>query len=315
MAPSRVVVRTVLVDALAIVLGVAFYFGVRGQTAGSPETALRHAADVLAVEQALGLDIERGVQSAFIAQESLTTLANWIYIWGHWPVIVATLVWLAVHHRPVFRRLRDAMLVSGLLGLCVYTTYPVAPPRLTNMGMIDTIADQSGAYRVLQPPAFVNQYAAMPSLHVGWDLLVGLALIAAASTLAVRAVGAVMPALMAAATILTANHYVLDVLAGAALGLLGWVVAARLERRRAYRAQPPPAVQPPPRVQPPPAVQPQPRVQPPEARRRATGQSVPPQRRAGDLLPVPRHADNALWRAAGLRDGYEGAADRRCGRR
>ena len=303
MAPSRVVVRTVLVDALAVVLGVAFYFGVRGQTAGSPETALRHAADVLAVEQALGLDIERGVQSAFIAQESLTTLANWIYIWGHWPVIVATLVWLAVHHRPVFRRLRDAMLVSGLLGLCVYTTYPVAPPRLTNMGMIDTIADQSGAYRVLQPPAFVNQYAAMPSLHVGWDLLVGLALIAASSTLAVRAVGAVMPALMAAATILTANHYVLDVLAGAALGLLGWVVAARLERRRAYRAQPPPAVQPPPRVQ------------PPEERRRATGQSVPPQRRAGDLLPVPRHEDNALRRAARLRDGYEGAADRRCGRR
>ena len=303
MAPSRVVVRTVLVDALAVVLGVAFYFGVRGQTAGSPETALRHAADVLAVEQALGLDIERGVQSAFIAQESLTTLANWIYIWGHWPVIVATLVWLAVHHRPVFRRLRDAMLVSGLLGLCVYTTYPVAPPRLTNMGMIDTIADQSGAYRVLQPPAFVNQYAAMPSLHVGWDLLVGLALIAAASTLAVRAVGAVMPVLMAAATILTANHYVLDVLAGAALGLLGWVVAARLERRRAYRAQPPPAVQP------------QPRVQPPEARRRATGQSVPPQRRAGDLPPVPRHEDNALRRAAGLRDAYEGAADRRCGRR
>ena len=311
MAPSRVVVRTVLVDALAVVLGVAFYFGVRGQTAGSPETALRHAADVLAVEQALGLDIERGVQSAFIAQESLTTLANWIYIWGHWPVIIATLVWLAVHHRPVFRRLRDAMLVSGLLGLCVYTTYPVAPPRLADMGMIDTVANQSGAYRVLQPPAFVNQYAAMPSLHVGWDLLVGLALVAAASTLTVRAVGAVMPALMAAATVLTANHYVLDVLAGAALGLLGWVVAARLERRRVRRAQPPAEVPPPlPEVPPLPELPP-----PPEARRRATEQSVPRQRRAGDLLPAPRHEDRAIGRAAGLHDAYEGAADRRCGRR
>ena len=321
MAPSRVVVRTVLIDALAVALGVAFYFGVRGQTAGSPETALRHAADILALERALGLDVERGVQSAFIAQESLTTLANWIYIWGHWPVIVATLVWLAAYHRPVFRRLRDAMLVSGLLGLCVYTTYPVAPPRLADMGMIDTVADQSGAYRVLQPPAFVNQYAAMPSLHVGWDLLVGLALVAAASTFAVRAFGAAMPALMAVATVLTANHYVLDVLAGAALGLLGWVVAAWLERRRARRAKPPsPAVQRPmPAVQPPPpAVQPPlPAVQPPlpAARRRATGQSVPPQRRAGDLLPAPRHEDDVLRRGGELRDAYEGAADRRCGRR
>ena len=237
MGLPRAVVRTVLLDAAAVALGVGFYFGVRGQTAGSPEVAMRHAADVLALEQALGLDVERGLQSALIAQESLTTFANWIYIWGHWPVIVATLVWLAVSHRAVFRQLRDAMLVSGLLGLCVYTTYPVAPPRLVaGMGMVDTVADQSGAYRVLQPPAFVNQYAAMPSLHVGWDLLVGLAVVAAAGALAVRAIGVAMPIAMAAATVLTANHYVLDVLAGAALGLLGWFVAVRLEHRRRCRA-------------------------------------------------------------------------------
>ena len=214
-------------------LAVGFYFGVRGLTAGSPATAVRHAADVLALEAQLGLDVEHGLQAALLHQESLTTLANWVYIWGHWPVIVATLVWLAMHHRPVFRQLRDAMLVSGLLGLCVYTTYPVAPPRLAGMDMVDTVAEQSGAYRVLQPPAFVNQYAAMPSLHVGWDLLVGLAVVAAAGTLAVRALGAAMPLLMAGAVVLTANHYVLDVVAGAALGLVGWGVARRLEARRA----------------------------------------------------------------------------------
>ena len=232
MGARRALVRTVLCDAVAVVLGVVVYFGVRGQTAGSPETAVRHAGDLLAVEARLGLDIERGLQAALLQQESLTTAANWVYIWGHWPVIAVVLLWLALHHRAVFRRLRDAMLVSGLLGLCVYTTYPVAPPRLAGMGLVDTVADQSGAYRVLQPPAFVNQYAAMPSLHVGWDLLVGLAVLAAASTLPVRALGAAMPLLMAGAVVLTANHYVLDVVAGAALGLLGWEVARRLERRR-----------------------------------------------------------------------------------
>jgi len=86
---------------------------------------------------------------------------------------------------------------------------------------------------VLQPPALVNQYAAMPSLHVGWDLLVGLAVLAAASTWTMRSLGAAMPVLMAVATVLTANHYVLDVLVGAGFGLVGWGVAGRLERRRA----------------------------------------------------------------------------------
>jgi membrane-associated phospholipid phosphatase len=128
------------------------------------------------------------------------------------------------------------MVASGLMGLCVYTTYPVAPPRLAGLGFVDTISEQSSSYRVLQPPAFVNQYAAMPSLHVGWDLLVGLALVAAAGSVALRTVGRLMPVVMAAATVLTANHYVLDVLVGAAFGLAGWVVALWLERRRDARA-------------------------------------------------------------------------------
>ena len=127
------------------------------------------------------------------------------------------------------------MVVSGLMGLCVYTTYPVAPPRLSGLGMIDTVTQQSQAYRVLQPPAFVNQYAAMPSLHVGWDLLVGLALLAASTSLAVRALGVAMPLAMAVATVVTANHYVLDVLVGALFGLTGWVAALHLGRRRDRR--------------------------------------------------------------------------------
>jgi len=121
----------------------------------------------------------------------------------------------------------------------------------------------------------------------------------------VRAIGAVMPALMAAATVLTANHYVLDVLAGAALGLLGWVVAGWLERRRVRRAQPPPEVAPS-------LTEVAPSLS--EVAPSLSEQGVPPRRRAGDLLPAVRHEDNALRRAAGLRDACERAADRRCGR-
>lgn len=228
--------RALLLDAAVILTGIGAYFGTRGLTEGSRITAVNHAQDILRVERALGLDLERGAQSAVASLPAVTTFANWIYIWGHWPALAAAFLWLASKHRSVFRRLRDAMMLSGLAGLSVYTTYPVAPPRLAGLGLIDTVSEQSHAYRVLQPPAFVNQYAAMPSLHVGWDLLLGLALVAAASGWLLRTVGRVMPAAMAAATVLTANHYLVDVMAGASLGLLGWLAAGRLEARRQQRS-------------------------------------------------------------------------------
>ena len=231
----RGVARLVAVDLLVVATGVGTYFGVRGLTAGDAAAAREHAHDVLAVEKTLGLDVEAGVQDLLVDVEGVTTVANWVYIWGHWPVIAVTLLWLAVTNRTVFLRLRNAMVASGVMGLCVYTTYPVAPPRLAGMGFVDTITEQSRSYRVLQPPAFVNQYAAMPSLHVGWDLVVGMALVAAAGGLLLRTVGRVMPVLMGVATVITANHYVLDVLIGAAFGLAGWAVALRLERRREAR--------------------------------------------------------------------------------
>jgi membrane-associated phospholipid phosphatase len=110
----------------------------------------------------------------------------------------------------------------------------VAPPRLFDLGLVDTVTESSEAYRSLQPPALVNQYAAMPSLHAGWDLLVGLAILGAAATVGFKAVGVLMPVLMMWAVVATANHFVLDVVAGLALALIGHAVALHLERRRAH---------------------------------------------------------------------------------
>ena len=224
-------------DAAVIAAGVTAYFGVRGATEGSTAAAVDHARDVLRLESAVGLDLERRVQALVVDLPAVTTVGNWIYIWGHWPAIAAALLWLAGTNRSVFRRMRDAMAVSGAAGLCVYVTYPVAPPRLAGIGMVDTVSTQSSAYRVLQPPTFANQYAAMPSLHVGWNLVLGLAVAAAAGGWSLRIIGRSSPALMAAATIVTANHFVLDVIVGAGFGLVGWTVAARLERRRLRRAR------------------------------------------------------------------------------
>jgi membrane-associated phospholipid phosphatase len=228
--------RSMLFEIGVILGGVVTYFGIRGATAGSESVALDHAHDIVALEKALGLYVEAQVQDVVVPSDAMSTFFNWVYIWGHWPLIAVTLLWLFLYHRVIYLRLRNAMLISGGLGLMVYTTYPVAPPRLAGLGMVDTVSERSQAYRVLQPPQFVNQYAAMPSLHVGWDLLVGLAILAAATATWLRLVGAIMPVLMAVATVATANHYILDAVAGVAFALAGLWAALLIERRRARRA-------------------------------------------------------------------------------
>ncbi|HUR13426.1 MAG TPA: phosphatase PAP2 family protein [Mycobacteriales bacterium] len=214
----------------AVLLGVFVYFRVRGLTVADKASAIDHAEDILALERTLQLDHEHRMQVIATSHDWITDAANWVYIWGHWPVIVTVMVWLAIRHRVVFLRLRNAMFVSGGIGLVIFALYPVAPPRLAGQGYIDTVTERSEAYRILQPPAFVNPYAAMPSLHVGWDLLVGIAVATAAGGLLLRTIGCVMPVLMALAVVLTANHYLLDGVAGAALALVGLGVAVWYER-------------------------------------------------------------------------------------
>lgn len=233
-------VRWVVEQVATVLLGVFFYFQVRGLTAASRPIAVAHAHDVLAFEARLGVDIETTVQDPVTDSDTLSTLVNWIYIWGHWPVIAVTMAWLVWRHRDIFLRLRNAMLVSGGIGLIIFVSYPLAPPRLVDPDLVDTVTERSYAYRVLQPPNFVNQYAAMPSLHAGWDLLVGISIATAAGSLVVRVIGCVLPVLMAFAVVATANHYAVDVAAGLVLAMVGYAAAVALEGRRSRRAGPAP---------------------------------------------------------------------------
>ena len=111
-------------------------------------------------------------------------------------MIAAVLGWLAWRRRDAFVIYRNALLISGVVGMVIVGTFPVAPPRLMDLGLLDTVTLHSEAYRVLQPPSFTNQYAAMPSFHVGWDLLAGLALVREGGRSWTRVVGSVLPLLM-----------------------------------------------------------------------------------------------------------------------
>lgn len=224
-------------QALVVLSAVYCYFRVRNLTEGSRAVAVEHAHDLVALERSLGIYVEPELQRPFADSAALGSIANSVYIYGHWPVIAVVMVWTAWKHRAQFLRLRDGMLISGFLGFFVFATWPLAPPRLAGLGLTDTVTERTESYRILQPPQFTNQYAAMPSLHAGWDLLVGMTIVSAAGLLAVRVIGYTLPALMAVAVVVTANHFVLDVVAGVALSLFGYALAAWPARRRARRAE------------------------------------------------------------------------------
>ena len=214
-------------------LGALMYFLVRGLMETQVNLALSHAESLIDIERRLGIFHEPGIQAFVMRWDWLVTLANRVYIFGHWPVIIATLVWLLWKHRDAFALYRSALLISGAIGLVFFVTLPMAPPRfLADQGFIDTVTQGSNAYRVLQPPAFTNQFAAMPSLHVGWNLLIGIAIFRHSSWRIAKVFGVVMPLAMYLATIATANHYFLDGVAGSLMALTGLAIAWRISRAR-----------------------------------------------------------------------------------
>ena len=199
-----------------ILVGALVYFGVRGITEGSPSEAEALAERIFEFEQRIGLDLERGAQALVIDSATLTTLANWVYIWFHWPVIIATLIYLHRKHRSEYFTLRTALFASGLIGMIIFALFPVAPPRLLNEGFVDTVSDLSSSYRVLQPPALVNKYAALPSLHVGWNLLVAISVYRVSTRRILQVLAPLSVLAIVLAVVITGNHWVVDAIAGSA---------------------------------------------------------------------------------------------------
>ena len=219
-------------EAVLIGLAILAYFGIRNLTAGSPDAAFDNAHRIVDLEERLGIAWEDELQGLVIDYGLLVNAVNWAYIWLHWPVILTAAVLLFLVRRDRYVLLRNALFVSGAIGFLFFALVPVAPPRLLDLGLQDTVTEHSYAYRALQPPGLTNQFAAFPSLHSGWNLLVGIVLFLAFTSLWVRAFAVVMPVAMALAVVMTANHFVIDVAAGVVVVLFGLAVALAIERRR-----------------------------------------------------------------------------------
>mgnify|MGYP006277572347 CR=1 FL=1 len=235
--PQRMAQRQGVRDAIrefAIVgLGMLIYFGVRGITQGSREQAFRNARWVANLEQHLHLSWEPWLQQPLVAHGSVATFANWIYIYGHWPVIITALVLLQRYRPERFWLLRTAMFISGVIGFAFFLFAPMAPPRFVDPFIMDTVTQRSSSYRVLQPPQIANLYASMPSLHAGWNMLVGVVVFGATRSVLLRVWSVIFPMLMAWAVVATGNHYIIDVVVGEIVAITGYFAAILLRRRHA----------------------------------------------------------------------------------
>jgi hypothetical protein len=206
------------------------YQFVRGAVGGEAGTAFDNASRLIHIERQLGIFHEAFLQGLILPREWMVDLFNALYIWGHLPVIIVVAVWLYASHRQQYAFYRNAFLLSGLIALIGFTAVPLAPPRyMPEFGFVDTIVD-ARSYYIFQNPKIVNQYAAMPSLHFGWDMLVAVAIAWNTRSRSVRILAACLPLVTLSGVVLTANHYFLDAAAGVVTAACGLGLAYVLRR-------------------------------------------------------------------------------------
>ncbi|MGI8690469.1 MAG: phosphatase PAP2 family protein [Thermomicrobiales bacterium] len=213
-----------LIEFTLVIFVTLAYFLTRGLVRGRESDAVEHASKILRIERALHLDPERAIQHFTLHHEWLLQFANNFYLYAHLPVLIAVAVWLYWWRPWAYPWFRNAFLISALFGLSIYVLLPVAPPRFMP-GFVDTMALYGFNVDGSAAGPLYNPYAAMPSLHVGWSLLAGIGMIAAARSWWLKAAGIALPILMSFAVIMTGNHYLLDVVAGAAVILVSLMLS------------------------------------------------------------------------------------------
>jgi hypothetical protein len=183
--------------------------------------AFDHAGGILRLQQRIGLPSEQQLQALVLSVDPVVQAANAYYAAAHVPVTLLSLLWLLLHRPAAYRRARNALISATAVALVVYLLVPVAPPRML-AGFVDTAAVHGQS--VYGDPAgsvLANQYAALPSLHVGWALLVAVAWVAASRS-RWRWLWLAHPAITVLVVVVTANHFWLDAVAGALVVMVAW---------------------------------------------------------------------------------------------
>jgi hypothetical protein len=252
-ADARALGQPSLVQALGpLIILYVFYTLVRWIVVDRAESVGdRNAERVIHFEQWLGIDIERTLQGWLLPHPSIVLFFNRYYVFAFFPVLIAAAIWGYRAAPDAFHTARRVFAVSLAMALALFALVPLAPPRLLpeSYGYVDTLmlygphyyGDASGAsifnaYGSI--PSMVNEYAAMPSMHVGWSIIAGwLLYIASGRRWWVGMLAAVHVLMMQTVVISTGNHFLIDGIAGALVVLIAWGIVRWYERRTMAHAQ------------------------------------------------------------------------------
>lgn len=226
-----------------VLLGYWLYTLVRNAVPDQVSVAMQHARQVYRLEQALSLDVELAVNLALDRITWLIVGMNYYYAVAHFLMAVGVLVWLYRRHPGHYRPARTIFLTMNAVALIVFYLYPLAPPRLLlGYGYVDTVVRHGtwGSWASGDVAAASNQYAAMPSMHVGWSLFCAAAILLLARRRWVRVLGVLHPMVTLVVIVATANHFVLDAVGGAAALAAGYGIPRLVRSVRRHR-QPGPA--------------------------------------------------------------------------
>jgi PAP2 superfamily len=217
---------------LAAILALyAIYELGRGFGDATLEVARANTARIVELEQSLGVFFEGAVQDWASGIPSLPTFLGLAYVSLHLGATGAAMVWVHRRHRDRFALVRNALVLSTALSLVAYTLFPAAPPRLSGLGFVDTVTAHTHVNLSSDLlGSLYNPFAAVPSMHFGYALLVGFVVATTASNRWVRLVGALYPPFMLFDIVATGNHFVFDAAAGGLVTAVSWWAATRLER-------------------------------------------------------------------------------------
>jgi hypothetical protein len=207
---------------------------VRGLVDGQTAVAFDHARDVVSAERSLGLFFEPGFQDVVLTQTWLRDFANFMYVNSHFMITTTFLIWLYLARNHAFYYVRNMFMIAMGLALVGYLVYPTAPPRLLpEWGFTDSVAEAVGPAVENSSEVLYNPYAAMPSMHVAFALMISIPAMKLVANQTLRYVWATYPAIVTFVVVATGNHFWLDAAIGAGVAAVSAYTAhAALARAR-----------------------------------------------------------------------------------
>ncbi|OIJ98029.1 phosphatase PAP2 family protein [Streptomyces colonosanans] len=215
-------------EILLITVSYWTYSLIRNAVPEQKAAALTHADWLWRLEHHLGIAVEDSVNHALNAATWLIVGMNYYYATLHFVVTLGVLVWLYRSHPGRYTATRLALFATTAVALLGYYLFPLAPPRLmSGGGFVDTVVVHQtwGSMASGDLKHMSNQYAAMPSMHIGWSLWCGLTVYALAKVSWARVLGLLYPAATLTVIVATANHFWLDAVGGMVCLAFGFTVS------------------------------------------------------------------------------------------